>query len=75
MATLKVKVIPKSNRTELAKPLADGTLKVKIKAAPEKNKANEELIRFLSDHFGVSKENIRIVRGHTSSLKIIDVQE
>ena len=45
--TLRVKVIPRSAKTEIVGEMADGTLKIKIAAPPEKGKANEELIRFL----------------------------
>ncbi len=39
--TRRVKVIPRSAKTEIAGEMADGTLKVKIAAPPEKGKANE----------------------------------
>ena len=48
---IKVKVIPKSSRTELAGQLPDGTWKIKVAAAPEKGKANKALCAFLADHF------------------------
>jgi hypothetical protein len=71
--TLRVKVIPRSAKTEIAGEMADGTLKIRIAAPPEKGKANEELVRFLSAHFGVKK--VEIVSGHTAALKIIRLQE
>jgi uncharacterized protein (TIGR00251 family) len=71
--TLRVKVIPRSAKTEIAGEMADGTLKIRIAAPPEKGKANEELIRFLSAHFGVKK--VEIISGHTAALKIIRLQE
>lgn len=72
---LRVKVIPKSSKTELAGYLADGTWKIKIAAAPEKGKANRELIDFLAAHFNVAKSRIRITSGETSPLKRIHVSE
>ena len=45
--TLRVKVIPRSPRSEIVGELADGTLKVRIAAAPERGKANEALIELL----------------------------
>lgn len=44
-----------------------------IKAAPEKGKANEEAIKKIARHFGVSKSAVRILSGTTSRKKIIDV--
>ena len=44
----RIKVIPKSSKTELAGYLPDGTWKVKVAAAPDKGQANRELIEFLA---------------------------
>jgi uncharacterized protein (TIGR00251 family) len=68
---LTVKVIPKSSRNEIVGFLDDGTLKLKITAAPEKGKANAEVCDFLAEQFGVSKRQVSIVRGETSPLKHI----
>jgi uncharacterized protein (TIGR00251 family) len=70
---IRVKVTPKSSRTELTGYLADGTWKVKVAAAPEKGKANQALVEFLAEKFGVPKSRIRIVAGETSPLKRIRV--
>lgn len=72
---LRVKVIPKSSKTELAGVLPDGTWKVKVAAVPEKGKANRELIEFLADKLSVPKSRIHIVSGETSHLKRIRVDE
>jgi len=70
---LRVKVIPKSSRTELAAILPDGTWKVKVAAAPEKGKANRELCEFVAEKFGVAKSRVRVIAGETSQLKRIRV--
>jgi len=67
--SLSVKVIPKSSRNEIVGLLEDGSLKLKITAAPEKGKANAAICAFLADEFGIPKRNVQIVRGETSSLK------
>jgi uncharacterized protein (TIGR00251 family) len=72
---IRVKVIPKSSRTELAGILADGTWKIKVAAAPEKGRANQALCEFLADHFRVAKSKVRIVSGATSHLKRIHVDD
>ena len=71
---LKVKVTPKSARSEVAGWLADGTLKVRIQAAPERGKANVELCRLLARELGVPQESVRIVSGEASPLKRIRIQ-
>ena len=67
--TLRVKVIPRSPKTEIVGEMADGTLKIRIAAPPEKNKANDELIRFLTAHYGVKR--VEIISGHTAALKMV----
>ncbi len=70
---LKIKVIPKSPKSELVEAMADGTLKIRIAAPPEKGKANTELIKFLSKHFNAPKEAITIVSGKNDPLKLVKI--
>ncbi len=49
----------------------DGVFYIRIAAPPVKGKANQELIKFLSDILGVSKSNLTIERGMTGKKKII----
>ncbi len=66
---IKVKVVPKSSRSEVVGQMADGTLKVKVAAAPERGKANAELCALLARHFGVPRKNVIILSGETSPTK------
>lgn len=68
---LSVKVTPKSSKNEIVGFLDDGTMKLKITAAPEKGKANAEIVAFLAAQFGVSKRQVEIVRGSTAALKVV----
>lgn len=70
---LRIKVTPKSSKTEIGEILADGTIKIRIKAAPEKNKANKELIKFLSNEMYVPQENISIIAGKSDRLKLVKI--
>ncbi len=72
---LRVKVIPKSSRTELAAVLPDGTWKVKVAAVPEKGKANRALCEFIAERLGVAKSRVRVVSGETSRDKRIHIDE
>lgn len=49
------------------------TIKIRIKAVPEKGKANEELIRFLSKRLDIPKQNISIISGKTEQLKLVKI--
>jgi uncharacterized protein (TIGR00251 family) len=71
--TLRVKVIPRSPRSEVAGELADGTLKVRIAAPPDKGKANEELCALLAARFGVAKGAVHILSGHGSPRKLVRI--
>ncbi|MDD5331591.1 MAG: DUF167 domain-containing protein [Candidatus Nanoarchaeia archaeon] len=65
--TLNIKVKPNSKKNEII--LKDGNYEIKIKAPPEDNKANLELVKFLSKEF---KTKIRIKAGFTGKNKIIE---
>ncbi|MDD3089881.1 MAG: DUF167 domain-containing protein [Candidatus Omnitrophica bacterium] len=68
---INVKVIPKSSKEEVA---ADGeSLKVYVKAAPDKGKANKAVIELVAGHYGVKRSGVRIVCGETSRNKIVEV--
>ena len=70
---LKVKVVPKSSKTEIVGEMVDGTLKIRVAAVPEKGKANAELIRFLAKYYGVSRHCVSIMTGETSQLKQLKI--
>ncbi len=71
--TLRVKVIPRSPRTEMAGEMSDGTLKVRVAAPPEKGKANLALCTFLAGHFGVATDRVAVISGHTAALKLVKI--
>ena len=71
--TLRVKVIPRSSKSEIAGELEDGTLKVKIAAPPEKGQANEELCALLAKHYGVPKRAVSVVSGHSAPRKLVRI--
>lgn len=68
-----VKVVPRASRSEVAGTMADGALKVKVAAVPEKGKANEELREVLARHFGVAARDVEIVAGASSTRKRVRV--
>ncbi|MGB3081738.1 MAG: DUF167 domain-containing protein [Candidatus Omnitrophota bacterium] len=68
---LKVKVFPKSSREELVE--TGGVIKVYVKAAPEKGKANKALIALVAKEYGVKKSKVVILRGETGRNKVLEV--
>ena len=73
--TIRVKAIPRSARTEIAGKMADGTLKVKIAAPPERGQANDALCVFLAGHFGVARGAVTIVSGHAAARKLVHIEK
>lgn len=71
MKTIKIKVIPCSSRNEITEEMADGTLKIKLKAPPVDGEANKELIKFLSKTWKIPKNSIQIKSGRTSKNKTL----
>lgn len=73
--TLRVKVIPRSPKTEFAGEMSDGTVKIRIAAPPEKGKANDELRAFLARHYRVSRDAVSVVNGHAAALKLVRIEQ
>lgn len=71
---LSIKVVPGSSRTRLAGLLGDA-LKINIAAAPEKGKANKELVRFLADFFERPKSAISVISGKHNVRKEILINQ
>ena len=73
MALLNVKVVPGARRTEIVGRHADG-IRVRVAAPPEDGRANRALVDALADRLGVKPSHVRIVRGHASPQKVVDVE-
>lgn len=70
MLSIFVKVIPGASKDAIVKD-SNKELKIKITAQPQKGKANDKLIRFLSKSLGLKKSDIIIVKGEKTRNKII----
>jgi len=71
-ARIIVRVQPNASQNEVLR-IAEGVLHIRIAAPPVKGKANQELVKFLSDILGVSKSDLTIEKGMTSKRKVIGV--
>lgn len=72
---IRVKVLSNQPKSRLRATLTDGTIKIDIAASREKGKANKELQRFLAQHYQVAKARVRIVNGHTSAIKLVEIEK
>lgn len=72
MARISVKVVPSSSKDIIVGWLG-GVLKIKVKAPPEKGKANAAVIELLATQLSIDKDLIKVVKGHRSPSKILSL--
>lgn len=72
---IKVRVTPGSKHDSIEKRLLGGkdVLFVSVRARAENGAANERVRELLAIHFETSMKNIRMISGHNSSNKLIEV--
>lgn len=71
---LTVRITPNAKKSEIVGEF-DGALKIKIAAPALEGKANDELIRFLAEYYGVPRSRVTILRGETARIKVVAIQE
>jgi hypothetical protein len=67
-----VKVQPRASQNQITGAV-EGVMKVRLNSPPVDGKANQALINLLSKTFNVPKKSITIVRGETSTSKLIQI--
>ena len=67
-----VKVIPRASSTEIV-GWSENILRVRVRAAPEGGKANSAVAELLANLLGIPAASVRVVVGHTSSRKIVEI--
>lgn len=70
--TFKVRVQPKASRNQVDGFSAD-KLRLRVTAPPQGGKANAAVVSLLAQTLGVSKSRLRILRGHESREKLVEV--
>lgn len=69
---LKVRVSVRSQKSEIVGCRGDTWL-IRLRAAPEKNRANIELVKLLRKKFNLSNEDIHIISGCANQTKLIEI--
>lgn len=70
---LQVRVQPRARRNSIE--VVDGSkLKIYVTTAPEGGKANDAVVALLAKSLGIAKSHVRIVRGHKSRDKLLDIE-
>jgi uncharacterized protein (TIGR00251 family) len=72
VAKLRVKVVPGSSRSCIAGWLG-ATLKIRVTAPAEQGKANAAVEALLAEALGVAMESARVVAGHASPRKLVEI--
>ena len=68
-----VRARPNASTTRITGRLDDGSIKIDIAAPTENNKANIELVKFLSSALGIPTNHIQILSGQTARQKLIRI--
>ena len=68
-----MRVTPRASRNEIFEVLSDGTVKIRLTAAPVEGKANDLLVNFLAEVLEIAPSKIEVVAGLTSKDKLVTV--
>jgi uncharacterized protein (TIGR00251 family) len=71
--TFSVRVQPRASKDEIA-GVMDGALKVRLQAPALEDRANEALCEYLADLLKTPKAAVRILSGHRSRSKRVEVR-
>jgi uncharacterized protein len=69
---LSLKVQPRASSNAIVGP-AGNELRVKVTAPPVDAAANDALVKFLAAYFGCPRNQVELVRGHTSRHKVVKI--
>lgn len=70
---LDVKIIPRSQSGKVEELMANGRLKIRVRAAPEGGNANDEVCAVLAEYLAVPKGNVEVILGRTAQQKRIRI--
>ncbi len=77
--TIRVRVTPIARTSEILgwedDPEGGRLLRVRLQAPPVDGKANKALVNFLAKELGVARSRVKIVKGETSRVKVLEVPE
>ncbi len=69
---IKVKVITRASRNAIEK-ISENSFRVWVTTVPEKGKANQAVVELLALEFDISKAQIHLISGPTSSQKVFEI--
>lgn len=66
-----IRVTPHAKQNKVVEN--DGILRVYTTVAPENGRANDAVVELLSEHLGIPKSRIKIIKGLTGRDKVVTV--
>jgi len=69
---INIHIKPNSKKGPLVEATGD-SLVVFVREAAAEGQANEALIKLLAEYYGVPKSRVKIIRGHTSRQKVVEI--
>ncbi|MFH1149878.1 MAG: DUF167 domain-containing protein [Actinomycetota bacterium] len=71
---VKVRAVPRSRRPGVEE-CPDGSLRVSVPGAPEKGRANKQVVQYVAEHLGVPRGSVSIMSGQGSRDKVLRIEE
>ena len=71
-ATFRVRVQPGASNNQII-AIQEDALRIRISAPPVEGKANKALVQFLAKQLGLKRSQVKILSGHTTKIKTIQV--
>ena len=65
--------MPRAAKSEIVGWL-DGALKIRVAAVPQGGRANDALEKLLADTLGVRRSRVRVIAGHGSARKLVEIE-
>ena len=73
-ARLRLRVVPGARRSCVVGRLGEAW-KLRVHAAPERGRANDEVVALLAETLGLARSEVRLVAGLTSRDKIVELSQ
>ena len=67
-----MRVVPGARTTQVVGRLGEAW-KIRVQAPPERGRANDEVVSLLAHALGVPRSEIRVVSGHTTRDKVVEL--
>ena len=71
---LRLKVVPGARRSQVVGRLGE-SWKLRVHAAPERGRANDEVVALLAEILGLAQSEVRVVAGRTTRDKVVELSQ